>query len=391
MRAPLAVLAALSAGALLAPAALAAPRPPGGPPPGACADLGSAGQLVLATVPGAALDDGTRRLIRAQHLGGVVLFGVNVRGGSQLRALTRDLHAAAGPRGLLITTDQEGGSVRRVPAAGPVLSARAAGALGPGYVRAARAAAGRDLRALGVDVDLAPVADLDRGGFLGSRAYGRAPSADVAAAVVGLRAGGVGATVKHFPGLGGVARSTDDAPARGPRVGGPALAPFAAGVRAGAAMVMVDLAVHPGLGPLPAALSEPAYRLLRGPSVGVRGVAVTDAIDAGAARAVGTEEQVAVRAVRAGADMVIVPGGPAAGARAMAALQAAVRGGAIPASRYAEALGRVRALLAAPSRPPLGPPHPSLPATPAPRLDPVALLPRRLLGTAVPGRVGPAA
>ncbi len=308
-----------------------------------------AGLLVLASMPGPTLDPGTRALITGRHLGGVVLFGANIRSRRQLRALTDALHAAGGRRGFLVTTDQEGGTVRRVPSAGPPISAQEAGRRGLAYVRAVSAAAGSDLAALGIDVDLAPDADLAQGGFIGSRSYGPAPAPAVAAAVAGLRAGGVGATAKHFPGLGGTRDNTDLGPARAPRVRGPALVPFRAAARAGAGLVMIDLAVHEGLSSLPTALSPSAYALLRGPKVGFRGVAVTDALDARAAAAVGSEEDNAVRAVAAGADLVIAPGGPAVAARTVDALTQAVRDGRIPARRFAEAVRRVRALLARPA------------------------------------------
>lgn len=308
-----------------------------------------AGLLVLASLPGPTLDSATRDLITRRSLGGVVLFGSNIRGRDQLRALDDQLHRAAGRRGFLVTTDQEGGLVRRVPAAGPPVSAEAAGRRGPAYVKQVMTAAGRDLAALGIDLDLAPVADLGGPGFIGSRSYGPAPADEVAAAVTGLRRGGVGAAAKHFPGLGGVAQNTDLGRAVGPRVRGPALVPFRAAARAGVSMIMVDLAIHPGLGPVPAAFSRETYRLLRGPKVGFTGVAVTDALDARAATTLGPIEDNAVRAVAAGADMVIAPGGPAVAARTVDALQRAVRSGRIPAARYAEAVRRVKALLARPA------------------------------------------
>lgn len=314
-------------------------------------DLSDVGLLVLGTLPGTSLDRATRDLVVRRHLGGVVLFGFNISSGPQVRGLDAALHRAAGRRGLLVTTDQEGGTVRRVPGARPPVSAAEAGRRGPAYVQAVMTSAGRDLHALGVDVDLAPVAD-GGGGFLGTRSYGTAPASSVVAAVRGLRAGGEGATAKHFPGLGGAPVSTDEAPVRGPVVRGPALAVFHEAARAGVALIMLDLAVHPGLGRLPSALSAPVYALLRGPKVGFRGVAVTDALDARAATAVGSIPANAVRAVAAGADLVLAPGGPGVAARTIDALQAAVRHGQISPARLAQALARVRALLAQPAAAP---------------------------------------
>jgi beta-N-acetylhexosaminidase len=327
-------------------------------------DYADVGRLVLATLPHpfvaarhdlagharqqraapASPDAATRDLVTRRRLGGVVLFGDDIRTLPQLAALAAGLHRAAGRRGLLVATDQEGGTVRRVPGAQPVASARALCAAGPAAVERVHTVAGRQLHDLGVDVDLAPVADLGVGGFLGTRAASQAPSACVRAAVRGLQHGSTAATAKHFPGLGGVRASTDDAAVTGPRVTGPALQPFRAAVQAGVRLVMVDLAGHPGLGRRPAAFEPSAYALLRGSTVGFTGVAVTDALDATAATAVGGQEETAVLAVVAGADLVLTAGGPGLAGRVVDALQAAVRSGRIPAHRLREALARVRAL-----------------------------------------------
>jgi beta-N-acetylhexosaminidase len=221
------------------------------------------------------------------------------------------------------------------------------GRSGPAAVRQQFTLAGRQMRAAGIDVDLAPVADLGvPGGFEGSRTF-PGPSGTVAglvqAAVSGLRAGGVAATAKHFPGLAGVRTNTDDGSATGRPVGGADLVPFRAAVAAKVPLVMVDLAHHQGLGPRPAALSAASYHILRD-KVGFRGIAITDSLSARAARAVGPETVTAVQAVCAGADLVIAQGGPAQAAAVVDALQAAERSGALPRSRVASALARVSAL-----------------------------------------------
>jgi beta-N-acetylhexosaminidase len=313
-----------------------------------------AGQLVVGTLPGPALDPATRRLLRAHELAGLLLFARNVRSAGQVGALDRAVHAASGHRAL-VAVDQEGGQVRRLPFAAPAASAAAQARLGPRGVREMWRRAAGQLRSLGVDVDFAPVADLAiPGGFEGSRTFGPVPGqvgALVAATVAGLRGGGVGSSAKHFPGLGGARVNTDRGTARGLPVSARGLMPFAAAVRAGVPMIMVDLAVHPGLGPRPAALGPAAYHLLRD-RLGFRGVAITDALDAGAARAMGDEATTAVRAICAGADLVLAPGGPVITRRVAAAIAAAVRDGRIPAARFAEAQARVNALLARPEGPP---------------------------------------
>jgi beta-N-acetylhexosaminidase len=310
-------------------------------------DPGLAGRLVLGSMPGTGLDGATRALIRTQHLGGIVYFGRNVVSTQQVGALSRSLHAAAEGQGFLVTVDQEGGVVRRLRPTGPVLSAHDAGRRGASYVRGIMTAAGRDLARLDIDVDLAPVADLDvGGGFIGSRSYGsdwRRVRDDVVAAVGGLQSAGTLAAVKHFPGLGGVLTNTDLGTGVAPRIRGTQLEPFRAAVAAGAAMVMVGNATHPGLGRGPASLQHQSYELLR--RLGFTGVAVTDDLAARALSARGAE-RAAVDAVRAGADLVIVTGSPQRIRSVVLALQRAVARGVIPARRWQEALARVLELQA---------------------------------------------
>ncbi len=117
--------------------------------------------------------------------------------------------------------DQEGGLVRRLPAP-PTRSAADLGAEGPRAARAAGRAAGRALAAAGINVDLAPVADVARPGSAleaDGRTFGRSPGRVAGAATAfadGLREGGVAAAAKHFPGIGAARVSTDEAPVPSP-------------------------------------------------------------------------------------------------------------------------------------------------------------------------------
>lgn len=300
------------------------------------AQLAQVGRLLLVATPGPSLDPVTKLLMTRYKLGGVVLFGRNITSAAQLKALDAAFHKVGGSGGFLVTVDQEGGTVRRISSAQPVVSAAAAGQAGPAAVKSLMTTSGRQLKALGVDVDLAPVADRS-GGFLGTRSYGSSPAPDVAAAVEGLQAGGVLATAKHFPGLTGLRVSTDDAPGVGQPVSSANLAPFVAAVKAHVGLLMVDLAVHPGLGSQPAALESSTYALLRGPKVGYQGPVITDALDAAAVRKIG-EVQAAVRAIQAGADLVTVPGGPILDTEVIAGISHAVMTGKISPARYLEAL-----------------------------------------------------
>jgi beta-N-acetylhexosaminidase len=199
------------------------------------------------------------------------------------------------PRRALVMVDQEGGSVRAYPTLPP-----SAAAGGYRSVRAARAAGretGRALDRVGVDVDLAPVLD-SPDGPLGSRHFRRAAYA--VAFARGLADTGIAACAKHFPGLGSTPISTDSrVPVHGVVRAGE-LAGFRAAIRAGVPCVMVGHAIYRRFGPRPASLEPEAYALLR--SQGFTGVAITDELGVlGASRAA----QLARRAVRAGADLLL--------------------------------------------------------------------------------------
>ncbi|QGF23964.1 glycoside hydrolase family 3 N-terminal domain-containing protein [Raineyella fluvialis] len=179
---------------------------------------------------------------------------------------------------------------------------------------------GQDLHGAGVDVDLAPVADVVPADLAAvnqpvakwGRGFGSDPaavSAHVAAAVTGLRAGGTGAAVKHFPGLGQVVGNTDvatgvtdDRTTRGDAL----LAPFAAGISAGTDMVMVSSARYSRIDPAqPAIWSEVVIRdMLRG-DLGWHGVVVSDDLGVAAqVQSVPAGER-AVRFLAAGGDVAV--------------------------------------------------------------------------------------
>ena len=157
--------------------------------------------------------------IRRGEIGGVVLFGSNLTTRAALISLTAELHAAARAGGqprFLVAVDQEGGPVKRIPWAPPTLSAPAMGRIGSATVaREQGADTGAALHALGIDVDLAPVADIaTANGFMyrdgrtwSISAVKTALLADAFA--TGLESTGVGPSMKHFPGLAFATRNTD--------------------------------------------------------------------------------------------------------------------------------------------------------------------------------------
>jgi len=220
-----------------------------------------AGQRVVYGFPGTSPPVALERRIAAGEAGAVLLLGGNIAGLDGARALAARLQAIPRPAGLraplLVMVDQEGGLVRRLPAP-PARSAGEMGAAGPAAAAAAGLATGRAMRAVGANVDLAPVADVAR---------------------------------EHRPRAGHV------------------MAPFAALIRRHVPLVMLGTAVYPSLDPdAPAALSRPIATGQLRERLGFDGVTVTDALDTPALAPSGGPGAVAVKAAAAGSDMVLYTG-----------------------------------------------------------------------------------
>ncbi len=226
-----------------------------------------AGQRVIYSYGGLTPPAALLQLIRHGEAAGVIFFGQNISSRAQIasviarldRANASSLNPVREP--LLLMTDQEGGVVRRLPGA-PSLSEKQIGqSAHPGAAAtAAGTGAGRNLRGVGMNVNLAPVLDVYRaaGNFIDQfgRSYSSNPrvvSALGADFIRAQQATRVAATSKHFPGLGAAARSqnTDQRPVT-LNVSLHALrtideAPYPAAIAAGVRLIMVSWAVYPAL------------------------------------------------------------------------------------------------------------------------------------------------
>ncbi|MGC4109921.1 MAG: glycoside hydrolase family 3 N-terminal domain-containing protein [Nocardioides sp.] len=295
----------------------------------------------------------------AAGAGGVILFGS--RAPSDLRARLERLRShARGGIAPLVMTDEEGGSVQRMAnLVGSVPSARHMGeSWTTSHVRRVARHLGASMRAVGVDMDLAPVLDLDgRAGPstadpIGTRSF--SPRRGVAtshglAFVDGLLAGGVTPVVKHFPGIGGAKGNTDLGPASTPpwrRVRHHDLLPFRSAISAGLPAVMVSNARVPGLTRVPSSLSRAVvHRVLRR-QLGFEGLVLPDSLTAGGVTAAGFDlREASVRAIEVGEDMVLF-NAPTSSVAAtthavVSALVAAVRSGSLPRARLLAAAGHV--------------------------------------------------
>jgi beta-N-acetylhexosaminidase len=269
------------------------------------------GQLIVSSFPDPAPPDYVRRRLRSRETAGVILFGFNAGSEGEWRRLTRAVQRPAQGHALVMV-DQEGGEIRTVGWAGP-----AAGQPSQGGVAAVGRSArqtGRELSRSGVNVNLAPVADVPGGPapVMGFRAFAgdaRGIAARTRASVEGMRAAGVAATPKHFPGLGRAQVNTDDGSAL---VTGPVIAdlvPFRAAVEARAPLIMLSHALYPDLDPNRIASQSRAIvsGLLR-ERLGYDGVVVTDSIEAQAVLDRSGVGRAAERSVRAGADLILTTG-----------------------------------------------------------------------------------
>jgi beta-N-acetylhexosaminidase len=252
-------------------------------------------------------------------IGGVILFGRNIDGPAQLAALTKALRKAAGDRPFLIAVDQEGGAVARLsPADGfPATPSEASvGANGdPREARRVGAATGATLHSMGINLNLAPVVDLNVNpdnpsiGALG-RSFSADPEVvyDMATAVIGgLHESGVLATLKHYPGLGSATGDTDhefvDVTDTWTAV---ELQPFQRLVADGTPdAVMVANALNGQIDTqFPSSISAATVARLRNES-GWDGVVVTDDLQAGALLDSYTGAEIVRRALMAGDDLLL--------------------------------------------------------------------------------------
>ena len=271
-------------------------------------------RLLMIDLEGPRLTSDERAFLRERQPGGVCLFGRNVVDRFQVADLVAELRSLAGPE-LLVAVDQEGGGVVRIDDLPYPPSAMALGAADDiGLTREVAAATGGGLRSLGVNVDFAPVADVNSNlanPVIADRAFGADPeqvARHVVAFVEGLQGAGVAATLKHFPGHGDVDIDShldlpvlEKSPEMLERSDWP---PFRAGIHAGAAAVMTAHILLPGVDPeLPGTLSPAIVGGLLRRRLGFDGVVFSDALEMKAIANRWGSAEAAVLALAAGVDM----------------------------------------------------------------------------------------
>ncbi len=317
-------------------------------------------RCLLLGFQGRTAPDRVRRLA-ADGLGGVILFADNIAEPEQLERLTEALRSER-PE-LLIAIDEEGGSVTRleVRQGSSFPDSLTLGAVDdPELTRAVAASIANALAAAGINLNLAPVLDVNSNPsnpVIGVRSFGDDPrrvAAHGVAFVEGTQERGVAACAKHFPGHGD---TSVDSHLDLPRIDRSLdelreveLVPFRAAIEAGVQAIMTAHIAFGALDEAPATLSRRVVTGLLRDELGFRGAIVTDALEMAAiAQTVGIGEG-AVRALQAGADLVCI-GSEEPQQEARRALLAALREGRLSTERLAEAAGRVDRLAGAASAP----------------------------------------
>lgn len=320
------------------------------------------GHLLVVGISGTEVTPALTERIQTNAPAGVFLLGRNVRDRDQLRELTRAITASGlklnGGVAPLVAADFEGGSVnalRAVTGSTPAASQLAGG--GETGVGAQALADASVLLALGINVNLAPVADIRPadGGFIGSRAFATSPGAVASLSTAyarGLRLGGVIAVLKHFPGHGAALGDSHDLlPVLShdlATLDAEDLLPFAHGTRSGdAGMVMVGHVLVPAVDAVsPASLSAPVIMGLLRERLGFGGVVITDEMKMRAVSAERSVVEAASGAIQAGADLVLGDYTPAEHSRIVDALVSDCSSGRIDGERLARSLARILALKA---------------------------------------------
>lgn len=280
------------------------------------------GQHFLISISGTTLSAAKRRMLEKGEIGGVVLFGPNIRSRDQVRELIRDIQSAS-PFPVWIAVDQEGGFVQRLRAEHGFRNLPPAAALGekndPRAAYLYGKTLGRELSQIGVNLNLAPVVDVDRGDPASvitryKRALGSDPEkiARLASFLIqGMQEEGVLACAKHFPGQ---TITTLDPHVHLARSKVPwediwrfDIAVYRSLIKNGLKAVMTAHLIHPEVDRyLPVSLSPVFLKTILRERLGFQGLILTDDLCMRALRDHFPPEESAKQAISAGADLIIV-------------------------------------------------------------------------------------
>lgn len=317
------------------------------------------GQLLMCGFHGQHADEQITRLIRDYHVGGVIYFRRNVESVDQLTRLSaelQDMAAEAGALPLMISVDQEGGMVARIDQEGmtQVPGNMALGATGnPEYTLKCAQILGRELKNIGIDMNLAPVVDVNNNPLnpvIGVRSYGehaKSVATHGVAAITGYQSQGIAATAKHFPGHGDTAVDSHlgmvTVPHDRNRLEQMELLPFRRAIEAEVDAIMTAHVMFPSIEPepIPATLSHKVLTGLLRDEMGFEGIIITDCLEMHAISKPYGVAEAAIRAVEAGADLILVSHTLKDQVAALEAIVEAVRTGRVSEEVIHQALERI--------------------------------------------------
>jgi len=316
------------------------------------------GQLFMVGIPGPSLDEGTMRLIRDHHIGGVILFSRNIEDPYQLATLCRDMQRAAMTyqgQPLLLAVDQEGGRIARLTP--PFTQFPGNSEIGRDAhpdekaVEFGRVTA-KEMKLVGLNMDLAPVVDIRKGEpekHLRGRVFGDDP--DVvgrlgSAVIRGLQENGVMAVAKHFPGLG---QAEMDPHAELPTIDlgldsieKEHMLPFRRAISAGVIGIMTSHAVYPALDPeCSATLSQSILTGILRDRMEYDGLILSDDLEMGAIAKKWGVPNGASRAFAAGVDVLLVCKEQRLIAKCLREIRARLLKGEIPVERLSQSADRI--------------------------------------------------
>lgn len=317
------------------------------------------GQLFQVGFQSKSIDREIKDLIENYHIGGVIYFTRNIENLEQTASLSKNLQELALDSGagipLFISVDQEGGKVRRIKDLTYFPANIEIGATGDKELsRKAAAVTAKELKGLGINVNLAPVLDVNNNPanpVIGERSFGADPIlvAEMGVAYIkGLQAEGIIATAKHFPGHGDTAVDSHfDLPVINhsrERLDQVELYPFKKAIEAGVDSIMVAhiyFSTIESEAGIPATLSKAVLNDLLREDLNFEGVIITDDLEMGAiTNFLGTAAG-AVKTIEAGADIVLISHSYDKQKQAIEAVIAAVENGRISEKRIEESLRRI--------------------------------------------------
>ncbi|MCD8502401.1 MAG: beta-N-acetylhexosaminidase [Bacillaceae bacterium] len=305
------------------------------------------------------------QLIKEYHLGGVILFAENLVNTEQTVRLVHEFQEAAEKFGLLLTIDQEGGMVTRLQTGTDMPGNMAIGATrSPDLAAQVGNIIGTELAALGINMNLAPVVDINNNPdnpVIGVRSFSEDPKlvAELGIALTdAMQATGVAATAKHFPGHGDTTVDSHlglpEVPHDKERLSEIELFPFQQLMDSGIDAIMTAHVTFPNIDAekavsrktrnevhVPATLSHKVLTELMRNEMGFNGVVMTDAMNMKAITDHFGPVDAAVRAINAGADIILMPVGIS---DVFQGILDAVNSGEIPVNRIDESVERILTL-----------------------------------------------